>query len=72
MIKKQSILRVIYILMALIAIASVIAYFVLVRENVEITDEQKEWLAIYITFIGGVLIVNLLFIGIFVHKNLKR
>jgi len=61
--KKQIILRVIYILIAIIAIASVIAYFVLVRD--------REWLAFYVACCGGLLIVNLIIITIFVRKNIK-
>ena len=63
MIKKQLILRVIFVLMAIIAIASTIAYFVNVKE--------KEWTAFYWACCGGVLIVNLIIMAIFVQKNLK-
>jgi hypothetical protein len=49
--------------MAIIAIASVIAYFILVKD--------KEWMAFYLACCGGVLIVNLIIVAIFVRKNLK-
>jgi len=61
--KKQIILRIIYVLMAIIAIASVIAYFVIAR--------NREWLAFYVACCGGLLIVNLIIITVFVRKNLK-
>ena len=63
MIKKQIILRVIFVLMAIIAIASVIAYFVLVKD--------REWTAFFAACCGGVLIVNLIIMAIFVQKNFK-
>ena len=62
--KKQIILRIIFILMAFIAIASVIAYFVLVRD--------RKWLAFYVACCGGILIINLIIIIVFVSKNFKR
>ena len=62
--KKQIILRIIYVLMALIAIASVIAYFFLVRD--------REWLAFYVACCGGLLIINLIIITVFIRKNFKR
>jgi len=62
--KRQIILRVIYVLMAIIAIATVIAYFVLVRD--------REWLAFYVACCGGLLIVNLIIIALFVRKNIKQ
>lgn len=61
--KKQIILRVIYVLMALITIASIIAYFVLARD--------REWMALYVACCGVVLIINLIIITIFVRKNFK-
>ena len=64
MIKKQSILRVIYVLMAVIAFVSVISFFLLVKD--------REWLAFYVACCGCVLIVNLIIIILFVRKNFKR
>jgi len=64
MTKRQIILRIIYVLMALIAIASVITYFVLVRID-------KGLLAFYMAFGGGLLIINLIIITLFVRKNIK-
>ena len=61
--KRQIILRVIYVLMAIIAITSVITYFVIARD--------REWLAFYVACCGGLLIVNLIIITVFVRKNLK-
>jgi hypothetical protein len=49
--------------MALIAIASAIAYFVIVQD--------REWLAFYVACCGGVLIVNLIILAVFVYKNFK-
>jgi hypothetical protein len=63
MIKRQSILRVIYGLMAIIAIASAIAYFIIRKD--------KEWTAFYIACCGGVLVVNLVIVAVFVRKNFK-
>jgi hypothetical protein len=65
MIKKQTILRIVYVLMAIVAIASVIAYFILLRD-------RGEWMAFYVACCGGVLIVNLFFVVIFVRKNFKK
>ena len=61
---RQTILRVIYVLIAIIAIASVIAYFVLVKD--------RKWMAFYIACCGGLMIVNLIIVIIFVRKNLKK
>ena len=61
--KKQIILRVIFVLMAIIALASVISYFVLVKD--------KEWTAFFAACCGGVLIVNLIIMAIFVQRNFK-
>jgi len=63
MIKKQIIQRIIYVLIAIIVIASVISYFVLVKD--------REWMAFFVVCCGGVLIVNLIIMVIFVQKNLK-
>jgi hypothetical protein len=61
--KKQIILRVIFILMAIIAVASVVAYFILVRD--------REWTAFFVACSGGVMIVNLIIMAIFIQKNFK-
>jgi len=61
--KKQIILRIIFVLMAIIAIASVITYFVLVKD--------REWTAFFAACCGGVLIVNLIIMAIFVQRNFK-
>jgi len=62
-IKKQIVLRVMYVLIAIIVIASVIAYFVLVKD--------REWAAFFVACCGGLLVVNLIIIIIFVQKNFK-
>ena len=62
--RKQLILRIIYVLMAIITIASAIAYFVLVKD--------REWMAFYVACCGGVLVINLVIIAFFVHKNFKE
>ncbi|MDR1602874.1 MAG: hypothetical protein LBS42_10660 [Tannerella sp.] len=61
--KKNIIQRTILIMMALIAIAAGVSYFVLERE--------KPWMAFYVACCGGVLIINLVIILIFVRKNIK-
>jgi len=61
---KKIILRVIYILTAIISIASVIAYFLLVKE--------REWTAFYVACCGGVLVVNLIVMAFLVRKNFKE
>jgi len=63
MTKRTIILRIIYVLIAVIAIASVISYFILVKD--------REWFAFYLACCGGVLIVNLIIMIIFVRKNIK-
>ena len=63
MIKRRTALRVIYVLIAIIVIASVIAYFVLVKD--------REWTAFFVAFCGGLSIVNLIIVIIFVRKNFK-
>jgi len=63
--RKKLILRIIYVLMAIITIASVIAYFVLVKD-------RGEWMAFYVACCGGVLVINLIIIAFFVHKNFKE
>ena len=62
--KKRTILRILYVLVAIIAISSVISYVILMKE--------KEWMAFYLACCGGVLILNLIMIIIFVNKNLKK
>jgi len=62
--KKQTILRILYILTAVIAVSSVISYLILMKE--------KEWMAFYLACCGGVLILNLIMIIIFVNKNMKK
>jgi hypothetical protein len=61
---KRIILRVIYVLISIIAIASIIAYFILVKD--------REWMAFYIACCGGVLVINLVVIAFLVRKNFKE
>jgi len=61
--RKQIILRVIFVLMAIIAITSVIAYFVIVKD--------RELMAFYVACCGGLMIVNLIILAFFVRKNVK-
>ena len=61
---KQLILHIIYVLMAILTIASAIAYLVLVKD--------REWMAFYVACCGGVLVINLIIIAFFVHKNFKE
>jgi len=61
---KKIILRVIYVLIAFITIASAITYFVLVND--------REWMAFYVACCGGVLVINLIIIAFFVRKNFKE
>jgi len=57
-------IRVISILIVIIAIATVIAYFVI--------EPNKPWMAFYVACCGGVLIVNLLISLFLVNKNFKK
>jgi hypothetical protein len=47
-----------------IALASIIAYVVL--------KVEKPWMAFYFACCGGVLVLNLLIISFFIHKNFKK
>ncbi|MDR1103676.1 MAG: hypothetical protein LBL42_07955 [Tannerella sp.] len=62
--KKRRILqRVIFILMALTVAGCLIAWLVMQRE--------RPWLAFYIACCGGVMLVNLVILLVFVRKNVK-
>ncbi|MDR2042238.1 MAG: hypothetical protein LBP98_07985 [Tannerella sp.] len=62
--KRRSILQqVIFILMALTGTGCPAAWFVMRYE--------RPWLAFYIVCCGGVMLVNLLFLLIFVRKNIN-
>jgi hypothetical protein len=61
--KRRLVLRIILIIMAVVVIASTVAYFWF--------KAQKPWLAFFIACSGGVLLANLIIIGIFVAKNFK-
>ena len=52
------------VLIVLIGLASAVAYFVL--------RPEKEWMAFYVVCCGGVLIVNLILMMIFVAKNIRK
>lgn len=64
MARRKSFITVIWVLIVIIAIASVVLYF--------IYAPQKPWTAFLIACCGGVLIVNLLLSLFFVMKNLKK
>jgi len=60
---KQNVTRILLIIIALIVIATVIAYL--------IYSKEKPWLAFFIACCGGILAVNLIISIIFVEKNFK-
>ena len=62
--KRKIILRILSVLIVLIGLASAVAYFVL--------RPEKEWMAFYVVCCGGVLIVNLILMMIFVAKNIWK
>lgn len=59
--RKKKVIRVLYILIGLIAAASVYFYFTL-----------PEWKAFFIASSGGVLILNLVFAIFFIKRNFKN
>jgi hypothetical protein len=62
--KKRTIIqRIILVLMALIAIAACVLYFVL--------EAEKPWMAFFVACCGGMLVVNLIIMLIFVRRNIK-
>jgi len=61
--KRTKIIRALLVVLLLIIIGTVVAYFVY--------RPEKPWLAFYIACCGGVLIVNLIITIIFVNKNFK-
>jgi hypothetical protein len=63
MTKKAIIQRIIFIMTALIAVAAGVSYFIFRHE--------KPWTAFYVACCGGVLIINLIIMLIFVRKNFK-
>jgi len=60
---KRKIIRILLTIIALIVIAAIVAYFIYERE--------KPWMAFYIAFGAGVLVLNLLFSVYFIRKNFK-
>lgn len=64
MARKRTFTKVIAALMVIIAIASVVLYFIYAPE--------KPWTAFLIACCGGVLVVNLLLSLFFVQKNFKK
>jgi len=62
--KRKIILRILSVLIVLIGLASAVAYFVL--------RPEKEWMAFYVVCCGGILIVNLILMMIFVAKNIRK
>ncbi|MDR3268788.1 MAG: hypothetical protein LBT83_06950 [Tannerella sp.] len=61
--KRSVIQNTLFALMGLVGAASIIFYFVLRGE--------KPWLAFYVACCGGVLIVNLIIVLLFVRKNVN-
>ncbi|MDR1747045.1 MAG: hypothetical protein LBR49_07225 [Tannerella sp.] len=62
--KRVVISRILLILMGLIVIAAIVAYFIL--------QPDKPWLAFYVACCAGVCVVNLVICLIFVRKNVKQ
>ncbi|WP_277464740.1 hypothetical protein [Parabacteroides sp. PF5-6] len=62
--RRKTFITVIITLIALIAIASVVSYFVIAPE--------KPWKAFFVACCGGVLVVNLLLSLFLVMKNFKK
>lgn len=62
--KRTVILRTLAMLIGLITVATVIAYFVL--------RTDREWLAFYVACCGGVLVVNLVLMMVFAAKNIRK
>ena len=60
---KRKVIRILLIIIALITIAAVIAYFIF--------EKEKPWLAFYMACCAGVLVVNLIFSIFFISKNFK-
>jgi len=61
--KKKTAVRIIVIIIALIIVATVVAY--------NIYNRERPWLAFFIACCGGVLATNLAISLIFVVKNFK-
>jgi len=61
--RRTTVIKVLLVIIALIVIATVIAYFVYAKE--------EPWKAFYIACCGGVLVVNLILSIIFVSKNFR-
>ena len=62
--KRTVILRTLAVLIGLIAVATVVIYFVL--------RSDREWLAFYVACCGGVLVVNLGLMMVFAAKNIRK
>ncbi|MDR2473624.1 MAG: hypothetical protein LBD53_08730 [Tannerella sp.] len=60
----KKVIRVLFVVIAVVVIATVIAYYSYMPE--------KEWLAFFIACCGGVLVVNLILSIIFVNKNFRK
>ncbi|MDR3250208.1 MAG: hypothetical protein LBT42_00890 [Tannerella sp.] len=60
--KKKRVIKALSAAVAMIVIATVVAYFMY--------ETEKPWMALYIACCGGVLVVNLIISIIFVNKNL--
>ena len=60
--KKKRIIQVLLAIIALVIIATILAYFIYA---------DMQWKSFYVACCGGVLVVNLIISLIFVHKNFK-
>jgi predicted membrane channel-forming protein YqfA (hemolysin III family) len=60
---KQKVIRILLIVTALIVIAGVIAYFIF--------EQTKPWVALFIAFCTGTLVVNLILSIFFISKNFR-
>ncbi len=61
---KKTLTRVLLGLIAIITVATVIAYFVI--------KPDRPWMAFYVACCGGVLVFNFLISLFLVNKNLKK
>jgi len=60
--KKKRIIQVLLAIIAIVVIATIVAYFIYA---------DRQWLSFYIACCGGLIVVNLLISLIFINKNFK-
>ena len=61
---KKTVIRVLQGLIAVVIVATVIAYFVL--------KPDRPWMALFVACCGGVLVFNFLISLFLINKNLKK